>query len=572
MARCASSATASVRFCYLVTAPFVIRYLGVEQFGSYVAVLALIGVVALVSDAGLTLVGLREYANRDEAGRARLLDSLMALRLAVVTVGVAVACGFAAISGYAPEFVLGTALAGLGLLLVVVEQTCGIALASQLRFGAVTVLEVVRAALAAAGLLALVALGAGVTWLLAVSVPVSAVVALLARRLLRGHGLRPRFDRAEWRYLIREAIPVAIASTIGSLFYRSAIVVMSITATAAETSYFGASYRILEALIVIPGLLCATAFPILARAAQDDEDRTAFALQSLADVGLVLGTAAGLALALAARPIVLFLAGSGLRAVDPGPPDPGGGPPRDVPRIGVGHGPVGGPGPAPARDRELHRRRRRRHAVGDRGPDRGRPGRRGRDARRRVAARGALSHRAGPGAARAAARGPASCRRSCWRWRWDPAPSCCRFRTSSVPPAAPPPTPSWSCCCARCRRTRGGRSPCSAARARGGSGMNPPMEAEFTKYELARRVPLAGDRGAPARPLLSAAARAVLMVRRRGEGAAARAPARHRLRRRGAHRPDGPRHARPGRRHRAGALRRAVRDARRSRPPGPRRR
>ena len=295
--------------CYLVTAPFLIRHLGVEDFGGYVAVLALVGVVALVSDAGLTLVGLREYAVRDEPGRTRLLDSLIALRLAVAIAGVAAACGFAAISGYAPELIVGTALAGAGLLLVVVEQTCSIALTSQLRFGAVTVLEVGRAALTAAGLLALIALGAGVTLLLAISLPVSAVIALLARRLLRGHGIRPRFDRAEWAYLIREAIPVAIASSIGSLFYRSAIVVMSITATTAETSYFAASYRILEALIVIPGLLCATAFPILARAAEEDEDRTAFALQSLADVGLVLGTAAGLTLALAARPVVLFLAG-----------------------------------------------------------------------------------------------------------------------------------------------------------------------------------------------------------------------------------------------------------------------
>ncbi len=295
--------------CALVTAPFVIRHLGVEEFGGYVAALALISVVALVSDAGLTLVGLREYAVRDEASRARLLDSLMALRLAVVTAGVAVACGFAAISGYDPALIAGTALAGAGLLLVVVEQTCSVALSSQLRFGAVTVLEVGRAALTAAGLLALVALGAGVTSLLAVSIPVGAVIALLARHLLRGHGIRPRYDRPEWTYLIREAIPVAIASSIGSLFYRSAIVVMSITATSAQTSYFGASYRILEALIVIPGLLCATAFPILARAAQTDEDRTAYALQSLADVGLVLGAAAGVTLALAARPVILFLAG-----------------------------------------------------------------------------------------------------------------------------------------------------------------------------------------------------------------------------------------------------------------------
>ena len=479
------------------------------------AVLALIGVVALVSDAGLTLVGLREYAVRDEPGRARLLDNLLALRLAVVTAGVAGACAFAAISGYAPEFVLGTALAGLSLLLLVVEQTCGIVLTSQFRFGAVTVLEVGRAALTAAGLLTLVALGAGVTLLLAVAIPVSAIVALTARRLLRGHGLRPRVDGAEWRYLIREAIPVAIASSIGSLFYRSAIVVMSITATAAETSYFGASYRILEALIVIPGLLCATAFPILARAAQEDEDRTAFALQSLADVGLVLGTVAGLALALAARPVVLFLAGGGLRAVDSRPPDPGGGAARDVPRLGLGHGPVGGPRAAPARDRELRRRGRRRHAVGDRGPDRGRRGGRDRDARRRVAARRALPRRAGPAAARAAAVGPGRAEGRARGRAWGPAPSCFPFRTWSAP----------ACGAAVYGRDRAaaGDAPGRVAGVRRApaahaSGMNPSMAAEFTKYET-RGAYHWGEIEAPAAALLGAAARAVLVVRRRGEGA-----------------------------------------------------
>ena len=189
------------------------------------AVLALIGVVALVSDAGLTLVGLREYANRDAAGRARLLDSLMALRLAVVIVGVARS---PAASPRSPATRPSTSSArrsrGSASCSLVVEQTCSIALASQLRFGAVTVLEVVRAALTAAALLALVALGAGVTLAARDRVPVSAVVALLARRMLRGHGLRPRFDRSEWVHLVREAIPVAIASSIGSLFYRSAIV------------------------------------------------------------------------------------------------------------------------------------------------------------------------------------------------------------------------------------------------------------------------------------------------------------------------------------------------------------
>jgi len=292
---------------YLATAPFLIRHLGVEQFGGYVAVLALIGIIALVSDAGLTLVGVREYAARDGADRMRLLENLLALRLLVAAAGVAAALTFTTLAGYSDELVAGTALAGVGLLLLVVQQTYGVALISQVRVGSLTALEVGRQALTAAGLLTLIALGATVSWLLAVSIPIGLLLAAVCIRI--GPAVRPRLDRHEARYLIREAIPVAIASTIGSMFYRSAVVVMSITATQAETSYFSASYRVIESLIAIPSLLCATVFPILARAATNDQDRIASALQRLAEVGLILGAGSALTLALAARPAIAFLAG-----------------------------------------------------------------------------------------------------------------------------------------------------------------------------------------------------------------------------------------------------------------------
>jgi O-antigen/teichoic acid export membrane protein len=64
---------------------------------------------------------------------------------------------------------------------------------------------------------------------------------------------------------------------------------MSLLATRTQTGYFSLSFRILDIVNGIPWLLVASAFPILARAARDDDERLRYALQRLFDGGLVVG-------------------------------------------------------------------------------------------------------------------------------------------------------------------------------------------------------------------------------------------------------------------------------------------
>src|ERR1051326_7974365 len=111
-----------------------LRYLGVVDFGRYVTVMALIGIVSGVSDAGLTAIGAREMSIVPQEERPDLLAHLISLRLLLTPLGVVVATLFAVVAGYDHTMVYGTILAGIGLVLVTTQATLMLPLAVGLKY------------------------------------------------------------------------------------------------------------------------------------------------------------------------------------------------------------------------------------------------------------------------------------------------------------------------------------------------------------------------------------------------------------------------------------------------------
>ncbi len=294
----------------LASAPLLTRHLGVVDFGYFVTVGSLITIVMILADAGLTAVGVREYAVRDAIGRHRLMRNLVAARLVVATVGAVGAVLFTLMADYDSVLVAGTALGGVGLILNMARQTYVIPLTAELRLGLATLLDLLRQALTVIGIVVLVIAGAGILAFFVLPIPVG--IAMLATTLfaIKGHrGLRPRADRDEWRYLLAETLPAAAASVLASLFYRVAIVMMSVIATAVQTGYFSVSFRVVEAFVAVPSLIVGSAYPVLSRAADTDQQRLSRGFQRLFDVCVVLGAWTALALAVGAEPVVDFIAG-----------------------------------------------------------------------------------------------------------------------------------------------------------------------------------------------------------------------------------------------------------------------
>ena len=290
----------------------VIRHLGVVDTGRLVTVIALVTIVGSISDLGLSSSGVREYSLRtDEDGR-RFLRNLLGLRMVLTLSGLLVAVAFAAAANYTEAMVLGTGIAGLGILLVVLHQSQSIPLHVSLRFGWVATLqlllqvgvavEAVLLALAGAGLLPFFALQ------LPVMVPILIVTALIGGRETR---LLPAVDVAEWRRMLLRIASFSIAVVLFVLYFRLAQIMVSLLSTEVETGYFGVSFRVLESLTVIPPLLVSSALPILSRAAKNDRDRFAFASRRLAEAMLIAGLGTALILFLGAELAVDLVAGAG---------------------------------------------------------------------------------------------------------------------------------------------------------------------------------------------------------------------------------------------------------------------
>jgi O-antigen/teichoic acid export membrane protein len=300
------------------SAALMTRHLGVEDFGKYVIVTSLIAMVAGLSEAGVANIAAREFATREPAERNRLIANVLGLRLAVACLGMVAAVGFAVLADYDRAMILGTLLAGVGLVLGTAQQTYAIPIGVALRFGWLSALDLLRQAAFVALVVVLVFADAGLLPFLAATIPASAVALALAVPLVhRTAPLLPRFDRAEWLRVGRLVGVYAAAAAVGTIYVSAVVVTTSLVGTDDQSGYLGAAFRVFTVLVAIPILLVGSAFPVLARAASTDRERLQYAIQRLIDIALIAGTWVALSTVLGADVAIELVAGGDFQPAVP---------------------------------------------------------------------------------------------------------------------------------------------------------------------------------------------------------------------------------------------------------------
>jgi O-antigen/teichoic acid export membrane protein len=300
------------------TVPLMTRHLGVVNFGRFVTASSIVMIVAGVTEFGLTGVATREYALAGSADRRRLLGNVIGLRTIATLLGLAVAY-LLMLSGGAPEVVLlGILISGLGLMLINVQQTLALILSTSLRWGLYSAFELVNTLVVALGTVLLVLLGTGLLAFFYVSV-VSSLAALLATLAVMRHRvlLRPRFEVRAWAALLRDSIPYAAATTVGILYFRVALIVVSLGSNAHQTGYYSTAFKVVEAISGTAFLMASSAFPIFARAGRDDHERLRYSAGRVGETALIAGVYLALSLVVAAPFVIEVLAGSGFKPAVP---------------------------------------------------------------------------------------------------------------------------------------------------------------------------------------------------------------------------------------------------------------
>jgi O-antigen/teichoic acid export membrane protein len=294
----------------VVSAAVLLRHLGVVHFGQYTTVISLVAVVSTVTDAGMSVIGVREFSVRDGAQRDELMRDLLGLRMTLTAVGVLLVGGFALAAGYGTALLVGAVLASLGTIALVAQHTHTIPISAELRLGTLSALELARQVLTVGAIVALVALGAGVLPLLAVVLAVNLVLipptaALARHKISLRLAVRPR----RWLTLLRLTVSFSLASAVGTLYMFTTQIITSLVAGSHQNGLFAASFRIFIVITVVPGTLAGGALPLLARAARDDRARLTHAMQRIFDASLILGVAAAVGLLGGAQFVIHVVAG-----------------------------------------------------------------------------------------------------------------------------------------------------------------------------------------------------------------------------------------------------------------------
>lgn len=284
----------------LGSAAILYRHLGPVRAGKYTSAGSLVALVAAGSDLGLTAIGMRELSVLSGVERENMARTLLGLRLLVTGIGIAAVTVFALIA-YESTLALGVLLAGIALLAQVWQATLAIPLMVGLHFGWTSLFEFLRQLLTSLLIVLFVVTGGGIVAFLASPLPACVVVLLLTIALFRGQlpaGIR--VDPAAWRGLLTPVLSYAIAVAASALYFRVAILLVSLLSNGHQLGYFSVSFNIMAALFSIPAMLVTAAFPIFSRAARDDHGRLAYALERVFEVSLIVGTFTSLAIALGA--------------------------------------------------------------------------------------------------------------------------------------------------------------------------------------------------------------------------------------------------------------------------------
>jgi O-antigen/teichoic acid export membrane protein len=297
-----------------------LRYLGVVEFGRFGTVMALLALVQGVTDAGLGITASRELSVlSDEAERREMLGHILGIRIALTSLGIAFAVVFAVVAGYGDELVAGTAVAGIGVLVLSLQAAMLLPLIVGMENGRIAVSEILRQALLVGLFVVLVIVGAGLMGFFAAQL-VAALCLMAVTPLLLGRErfVAPRWSIRRMRPLLVVGIPVAVSTVLGMLYFRLLVVLMSVVSDdATEIGYFVTSTRIVEIAVGLPVLLVTVVLPVLSVAAREDRERVGYVTARMTETMAIGGIAIALFICIGARPLILVLGGEEYEAAAP---------------------------------------------------------------------------------------------------------------------------------------------------------------------------------------------------------------------------------------------------------------
>lgn len=280
----------------LLTVAIMTRHLGRSGYGEFTTVLSFLQVFGILVDFGLTLTMVR-MISREDADESAVASNVFTLRLVSGVVFFGLAPLAALPLPYPATVKIGIAIGSLSFLGISLSQVLLGVFQKHLATWKAAVAETLGRTVLLAGVAAAAAYGLGLLAFITVLAASNALQFLLTWLYTRGLvRLRLRFDRPMWREIVRESWPIGLSIAFNLVYLKGDVVVLSLMRTQEEVGLYGAAYKVLDVITVIPMIFMGLVLPLLA-ASWSKGDRegfgrrlgTAFDAMAILSVPLAVG-------------------------------------------------------------------------------------------------------------------------------------------------------------------------------------------------------------------------------------------------------------------------------------------
>ena len=293
----------------LVLNLLIARKLGSSEFGNYAYVMTIVAIATLVADFGLSLLAVKEIAvNKPETGR--LSGQFLALKT-MTTLLVVAPLSFVAIKlGGTAGQLLALNLAALFILTYSTTISSTLRAHELMEYDGLNRIGVAFLTATIGSLLIL--RGYGIVALGVVAVGTAILSGLFMASTARRSQLQPRRPAVTiplMKSLLQRAWPYAILVVLVTISFRIDMIMLALFKTPDVVGQYSAAYKLIEALLIIPGVIATVLFPVMSeRFEKNRESLASLTRLSVKLFGiLVLPIAVGLMTL--AEPIIILLYG-----------------------------------------------------------------------------------------------------------------------------------------------------------------------------------------------------------------------------------------------------------------------
>lgn len=250
----------------LLTLGVMTRYLGTAGYGSFTTVTSFLQFFGILVDFGLSLTTI---AMLSEAGadRDKISSNIFTLRVVSAAIFFAIAPIVVLFFPYPDAIKAGVGIAAASFFLLAVNQVLTSVLQKELRMARAASSEVLGRLGLFLGAWFVAKEGLGLGWMLGALVLGNLLTAfwnwLLVRKLV---DLSWRFDWSVWKDIAERSWPIALSITFNLIYLKGDVIILSLTRSQDEVGIYGAAYKILDVLTVIPIMFMGLVLPLLVKA------------------------------------------------------------------------------------------------------------------------------------------------------------------------------------------------------------------------------------------------------------------------------------------------------------------